>query len=166
MTKKDRQVAGATLAGNNGVEPNDPVRAMSVRDLKNLYYLKKEIKEQQRRIAELEAAATKCTANISGMPTGKGISDKVGQYAAQIADLKALLDLNLKKSFYEFNRLTRYIESIEDSEMKLIFSLRYIQNMRWHAIARAINCYDESVPRKKHNRFLKMTEKSEFDVVK
>ena len=101
MTKKDRQVAGATLASNNAVEPNNPDRAMSARDLKNLYYLKKEIKEQQRRIAELEAAATKCTANISGMPSGKGISDKVGQYAAQIADLRAILDLNIKRSFYE-----------------------------------------------------------------
>lgn len=128
---------------------------MTKKELSQLYYLKKEIKEQQRRIAELEAAATKCTANISGMPSGKGVSDKVGKYTAQIADLKALLDLNLKKSFYELNRLTRYIESIEDSEMKLIFSLRYIQNMHWHEIARAINYQDESVPRKKHGRFLK-----------
>ena len=128
---------------------------MTKKELSQLYYLKKEIKEQQRRIAELEAAATKCTASVSGIPTGKGVSDKVGQYASQIADLKVLLDLNIKKSFYELNRLTRYIENIEDSEMKLIFSLRYIQNMRWHEIARATNYQDESVPRKKHIRFLK-----------
>ena len=118
---------------------------MTKKELSQLYYLKKEIKEQQRRIAELEAAATKCTASVSGIPTGKGVSDKVGQYASQIADLKALLDLNIKKSFYELNRLTRYIENIEDSEMKLIFSLRYIQNMRWHEIARATN-YQERPP--------------------
>ncbi len=46
---------------------------MTKKELSQLYYLKKEIKEQQRRIAELEVAATKCTANISGMPSGKGI---------------------------------------------------------------------------------------------
>ena len=134
---------------------------MTKKELSQLYYLKKEIKEQQRRIAELEAAATKCTANISGMPSGKGISDKVGQYAAQIADLKAILDLNLKKSFYELNKLTRYIESIEDSEMKLIFSFRYIQNMSWYEISKNLGSLgDGSTERKKHNRFLKVSRNS------
>ncbi len=134
---------------------------MTKKELSQLYYLKKEIKEQQRRIAELEAAATKCTANISGMPSGKGISDKVGKYAAQIADLKAILDLNLKKSFYELNKLTRYIESIEDSEMKLIFSFRYIQNMSWYEISKNLGSLgDGSTERKKHNRFLKVSRKS------
>ncbi len=134
---------------------------MTKKELSQLYYLKKEIKEQQRRIAELETAATKCTANISGMPSGKGISDKVGQYAAQIADLKAILDLNLKKSFYELNKLTRYIESIEDSEMKLIFSFRYIQNMSWYEISKNLGSLgDGSTERKKHNRFLKVSRNS------
>ena len=73
---------------------------MTARELKNLYYLKKEIKEQQRRLAELEAATTNCSTEITGLPSGKGISDKIGNYATQIADLRALLDLNIKKSFY------------------------------------------------------------------
>ena len=134
---------------------------MTKKELSQLYYLKKEIKEQQRRIAELEAAATKCTANISGMPSGKGISDKVDKYAAQIADLKAILDLNLKKSFYELNKLTRYIESIEDSEMKLIFSFRYIQDMSWYEISKNLGSLgDGSTERKKHNRFLKVSRNS------
>ena len=134
---------------------------MTKKELSQLYYLKKEIKEQQRRITELEAAATKCTANISGIPSGKGISDKVGQYAAQIADLKAILDLNIKKCFYELNRLTRYIESIEDSEMKLIFSFRYIQNMSWYEISKNLGSLgDGSTERKKHNRFLKVSRNS------
>ena len=128
---------------------------MTEKELSQLYYLKKEIKEQQRRLSELEAAATNCTAKITGIPCGKGISDKIGNYASQIADLRALLDLNLKKCFYELNRLNRYIDTIEDSEMKLIFSLRYINGMSWQKIAFAINYQDESVPRKRHNRFLK-----------
>lgn len=128
---------------------------MTKKELSQLYYLKKEIKEQQRRLDELEAAATTCTAKITGLPSGKGISDKIGNYAAQIADLKGLLDLNLKKCFYELNRLGRYIECIDEAEMKLIFSLRYIHGMSWQKIAFAINYQDESVPRKRHNRFLK-----------
>ena len=88
---------------------------MTKKELSQLYYLKKEIKEQQRRIAELETLAINCSTKITGLPTGTGISDKIGNYAAQIADLKALLDLNLKKCFYELNRrISRYIEGVEE----------------------------------------------------
>ncbi len=111
---------------------------MTKKELSQLYYLKKEIKEQQRRIAELEAAATKCTANISGMPSGKGISDKVGQYAAQIADLKAILDLNIKKCFYELNQIDRYIQSVEDPLIRQIMMYRFENHMSWRQIERAI----------------------------
>ena len=72
---------------------------MTKKELSQFYYLKREIKEQQRRIAELETLAINCSTKITGLPTGTGISDKIGNYAAQIADLKALLDLNLKKCF-------------------------------------------------------------------
>ena len=76
--------------------------AMTSRELRNLYYLKNEINEQQRRIAELKAAATDCSTKITGLPSGKGISDKIGNYAAQIADLKAQLipHFDKLKNFY------------------------------------------------------------------
>lgn len=50
-----------------------------------------------------------CTAKITGLPHGTGVNDKIGNYTTQIADLKALLDLN-----YELNRLYRYIQSVDD----------------------------------------------------
>lgn len=128
---------------------------MTKHELSQLYYLKKEIKELKRRISELESAAAGCTARITGMPGDEGISDKIGEYAAQIADLRALLDSSLKKAICELNKLNRYIEGIENSEIKLIFTLRYINGMSWQRIAFAIGYQDESVPRKKHNRFLK-----------
>lgn len=109
MAKKDRRGAGAKLALRHAEKSQNSKRAMTSRELKNLYYLKKEIKEQQRRIAELEAVATNCSTKITGLSTGTGISDKIENYAAQIADLKAILDLNLKKCFYKLNRLDRFI---------------------------------------------------------
>ena len=86
----------------------------------------------------------------------------------EIADLRALQDLNLKKCFYELNRLNRYINSINDSEMRLILSLRYINGLSWQQVAFSIGAYNESVPRKKHNKFIKnleLSEKSESDVI-
>ena len=100
---------------------------MTKKELSQLYYLKKEIKEQQKRLSELEALATSCTVKITGLPNGNGISDKIANYATEIADLKSLLDLNLKKCFYELNRLDRFISSVKDSEMRIILTLRYSQ---------------------------------------
>ena len=127
---------------------------MTKKELSQLYYLKKEIKEQQRRIAELETLAINCSTKITGLPTGTGISDKIGNYAAQIADLKALLDLNLKKCFYELNRIDRFIQSVEDSQIRIILTLRYIQGLSWQKIAYAIGEHDEQYPRRKHNNFI------------
>lgn len=128
---------------------------MTKKELSQLYYLKKEIKEQQRRLKELEILATNCTSKITGLPNGNGVSDKIANYATEIADLKSLLDLNLKKCFYELNRLNRFIQSVEDSQMRMILTLRYIQGLTWQKIAYAIGEYDEQYPRRKHNSFLK-----------
>lgn len=134
---------------------------MTKKELSQLYYLRKEIKEQQRRLSELETLAKSCTANVTGIPNGNGISDKVGNYAAQIADLKGLLDLNLKKCFYELNRLDRFISSVKDSEMRIILTLRYSQGLTWQQVAQNMGILgDGSTERKKHNRFLKLSRNS------
>ncbi len=112
--------------------------------------MKQEIKEQQRRLDELGTAATACTAKITGLPSGRGISDKIGNYAAQIADLKGLLDLNLKKCFYELHRLDRYIQSVDDPLIGRIILYRFENNMSWNQIERVIggNNNSESLRKK------------------
>ena len=129
---------------------------MIKKELSQLYYLNREIEQLQARLTELESLATSCTANITGMPRANGISDKIGKYAAEIADLKSLLDLNLKKCFYELNRLNRYIQSVDDSEMRMILSLRYVNGLCWEQVAASISVYasGDSV-RKAHDRFLR-----------
>ena len=111
---------------------------MTKKELSQLYYLKKEIRQIEQRINELETAATNCTVKITGLPSGRGISDKIGNYAAQIADLRSLLDLNLKKCFYELNRLDRYIESVDDPLLRQIMTYRFINGYNWSKIAYTI----------------------------
>ena len=135
MTKKDQRDAGPKFAPMCAEKPKNSEHAMTSRELKNLHYLKKEINQQQRRIAELEAVATNCSTKITGLPSGKGISDKIGNYAAQIVDLKALLDLNLKKCFYELNRLDRFIQSVEDPLLRQILTCRFVNGYSWRKIA-------------------------------
>jgi hypothetical protein len=114
------------------------VLSVTTQELSQLYYLNREIEHLKTRIEELECIATSSTSRITGMPHTTDISDKVGKYASEIADLKELLDLNLKKCFYELNRLNRYISSIQDSEIRLIITLRYINGLSWRQIAFSI----------------------------
>ena len=128
---------------------------MTKKELSQLYYLNHEIEEQQRRLQELKDLATSCTTHITGMPKRTGWSDKFAEYTAEIADLKSLLDLNLKKCFYELNRLNRFIASIEDSQMRMILSLRYVNGLSWEQVAASISsCISGESVRKAHERFL------------
>lgn len=54
----------------------------------------------------------------------------------------------------ELDRLDRFIGSIEDSKIRQIVTLYYIQGMTWPQVARRIGCRDEGTPRKKIEKFL------------
>lgn len=111
---------------------------IGIKDLSQLYYLNREIEREKRRLAELETAAQSCTANITGMPHGSGVSDKIGGYAAEIADLKSLVELNIQKCWYELNRLNRYIAAIDDSLTRQVFTLRFVNGLPWQQVAMCI----------------------------
>ena len=129
---------------------------MTKKELKNLYYLKKEIVAQKKRIKELENLATSCTAKVTELTNKTEVTDMVGKYAVEIADLKRLLDLNLKKRFYELVRLDKFIQTIDDPLIRLIAIYRFEKDMSWTQIAIALggNNKAESV-RKKIYRYLK-----------
>ena len=127
---------------------------MTKKELSQLYYLNREIRQEKERLAELRAAATDTSAKISGLPHVGRLSDKTA-IAAQIADCEAIIEAKIQLSVVEYNRLNRYIASIEDSFMRQILSLRYINGFSWGAVAAHIGGDNtaDSV-RMVHNRFL------------
>lgn len=128
---------------------------MTKKELSQLYYLNREIERLQKQIKEFECVATGCTTNLTGMPHGSGTSNKVGDYAAEIADLKGILNANVQKCFYEFNRLNRYINTVDDSEIRMILSFRYINGLCWSQVAASIGeGYTADSVRMKCSRFL------------
>ncbi len=128
---------------------------MNKKELSQLYWLNREIEEQQRRLAELETLATSCTSRITGMPRAQGVIDKLSKYAAEIADLRELIDLNIRKCFFELNRLNRFISTVDDSLIRQILSLRYVNGLTWRQIAFSVGGGNtEDSVRKAHDRFL------------
>lgn len=76
-------------------------------------------------------------------------------YAAEIADLRSIIDANIRRCWQEMRRLSRYISTVEDSQMRQILTLRYIECLTWNQVADAIGGGNtEDSVRMAHNRFL------------
>jgi hypothetical protein len=130
---------------------------MTKKELSQLYYLNREIEYLKNRIRELDEKSVSNTHKISGMPSGTDILDLVGDCVVEIDELKLLLDVKLKQCIYEVNIINRYINSIGDSRMRMIISLRYINGLSWQQVAASIGGGNtEKNVQMGVNRFLKM----------
>ena len=127
---------------------------MTKKEMSQLFHLNREIERDKARLAELEAAATGITQRITGLPGGGIPEDKIARYASEIADLKAIIELNIQRCWYELNRLNRYIAEVEDSETRQILSLRFVSGLTWRQVAASMGeGYTEDYARKRVERF-------------
>lgn len=111
---------------------------MTLKELSQLYYLNREIEMDRKRLLELEAQAVSCSPNLTGMPRSPGVSDKVGRYAADIVDLKAIIEAKHQQCIHERNRLERYIMDIDDSLLRQIFTYRFVNGLPWEQVAECV----------------------------
>lgn len=107
---------------------------MTAKELSQLYYLNKEIEQDKYRLAELEAAATNISVKVTGLPHVSGIGNKTA-LAVEIADLKEIIEIKNRQCIIEYNRLMRYVNSIDDSLMRQIVTLRHINGLSWRQVA-------------------------------
>lgn len=109
---------------------------MTVHDLSQLYYLNREIEMDQRRLVDLEAHAyAPSGAKLTGLPKAPGVGDPTGRYAADIADLKAIIQTKQERCIHERAMLERYIADIPDSETRSILTLRFVNGLPWAQVA-------------------------------
>lgn len=111
---------------------------MTKEELSKLYWLNREIELEKRRLAELETAATNTTAKISGLPHATGESRKTESVAILIAEQRDLVELKIKQSVIEYNRLNRYIASVEDPMIRNILTLRFVNGLPWIQVAMGV----------------------------
>ena len=140
-------------------------KRLTKKELSQLYWLNREIEEEKRKLSELEAAAAGCTAKITGLPHVSGAHDKIGDLGILIAEQRDLIDLKVRQSVIEYNRLNRYIASVDDAQMRMILSLRYVNGLSWQQVAFSMGETDEQYPRRKHNAFLRKSEVDEKDEI-
>ncbi len=123
--------------------------------LKQLFYLHKEIELEHRRLKALEfktASDSSMVARMTNIAQSHGLSDSIQH---EIAQIRQALNKNIKQCLAETKILDDFICAIEDSETRLIFSLRYIDGLSWDKVAMNISpCVTADSVRKTHDRFL------------
>ena len=132
---------------------------LTKQELSQLYFLRREIEDGERRLEELKLAAAGKTSRITGMPPQLTVKDCTTKYAADIAGVKEVLQESMQKCWRELKRLYQFINEIPDSQMRQIFVFRYLHNYSWQKIAFLMGEHDESYARRKHNQYLKLPKK-------
>ena len=72
---------------------------------------------------------------ITGMPHGSTEMDKVGTYAAEIADLRDIIAAKQRQCLREQSRLEKYIADIDDSFLRQVFTYRFVSGLSWGQVA-------------------------------
>ena len=106
-----------------------------MRELSQLYWLRKEVEADRRRLVELRARAAACGRPCDGLPHTGGHGDPTGRLAARIADCQAVLAAKRRRCLMEQLRLEGYIAAIPDSLTRQIFTLRFIEGHSWRGVA-------------------------------
>lgn len=127
---------------------------MTKRELSQLYWLNREIRQDQERLRELEEAAEAIVPRY-GEGVRSGPRDRVGDLALLICEQRMLIERKRQRACLEQNRLCRYVSGIEDSLMRQIIALRYLEGLSWNQVAQRIGGVTEDSVRMAHNRFLR-----------
>lgn len=110
---------------------------MTIKELSRLYTLNKEIEQDKHKLTELTTSATDTSVKITGLPHINGISNKTA-LACDIADIKATVEAKIQLSIVEYNKLNRYIASVDDSLIRQIIALRFVKGLKWRDVAQNI----------------------------
>ena len=135
---------------------------MTIEELNNYYHLNEEVKQLKDRIDELtELSAT----NYDNEIKAGGVSDTVSKYVIKRMELLEVLNEIVEKRDAEEIKIRKFINNIEDAEMRRIIELRFMDKKTWLEVAKELSpkgrMMDESTVRKKFTRFIRKSDCSQ-----
>jgi len=127
---------------------------MTKERLSQLIWLKLEIEELSNRVRKIENALSGRTSRIDSMPWLGGPKDIVGDLIPELGALTDKLLQSRKRAMEEFAVLQTFIDQIDDSQVRLIFTMRYLDGYSWHQVAWRLGGNTADSVRMVHNRYL------------
>ena len=118
---------------------------MTREELKQIYYINKEIKMWQRELDRLQCKSLIGGQSLDGMPKGSGMSDKVADLAIEKEEIREIINGKLAEIQVQRKRIMNYINGIEDSLLRQIMFLRNVSCMTWRQIANELGSTENCV---------------------
>ena len=118
---------------------------MTKEELKQIYYINKEIKMWQRELDRLQCKSLAGGTSIDGMPRGNGTSDKVADMAIERTEIEEIINGKLAEIQVQRKRIMNYINNIDDSLLRQIMFLRNVSCMNWNQVAKELNSTENCV---------------------
>ena len=134
---------------------------MDKKTLYRLFYLPKQIEQKKREIERIWERLTSISPNLSGMPHGGGVHDKVGEGVVELVAKKEELEAQKRGFEQEEKEINDWIDSVDDLQINLILCLRFREKRSWNEVADemgGINTEDSC--RKMIDRFLEKGDKA------
>ena len=126
---------------------------MTREELKQIYYINKEIKMWQRELDRLQCKSLVGSPTIDDMPKGSGTSDKVADLAIEKEEIREIINGKLTEIQVQRKRIMNYINNIDDSLLRQIMFLRNVSCMNWNQVARELNITEGCAKMTYHRHF-------------
>lgn len=133
---------------------------MTLKELSKLYYLNKLIERDTMRIEELEARLGPGSMNLSGMPRNPSPKNMFEETEILLLEVQNRLRKEQEEYIRERIVLEEYMRTVEDYQVRLILTYRFVDLMNWRQIAFRIggNNTEDSVKQRAY-RFIKDSQK-------
>lgn len=117
----------------NGGQP-----LVTLQILSQHFRLRERLARDEQTLESLKAAVSPGGQVLTGMPHSTGVRDKVGDLAIEIADMQANVQKIKEKVAREEIKVNRFIETVEDEQIRTILRLRYLRCLTWNQVALVI----------------------------
>jgi hypothetical protein len=112
---------------------------MTLHDLTTHMSRRQRLAQEERMLEALVAVATAPTSSApSKTPAAPGVKDKVGDLVAEIADLKTRIQFQRKQIEKEAIPIHKFIDEIDNAQVRIILLLRFIKCLSWIEIANTL----------------------------
>lgn len=123
---------------------------MNEKELSKFYWLNKEIKDLEERIATLDLGVS--AIKYDGLSVSS--SKKADSIQEKLVELKDIWMEKRVSALEEYIKIERFILSVPDEEIRLIMRYRYMDLMSWEEIGNKLG-YDRTAVSKKIRSYLK-----------
>lgn len=108
---------------------------MTLMELNRYFELVSNLARTKELLDNLRAAAYPASPALTGMPHAPGVKDKIGDLAAEIADLDIRRQYIEKEIGEQKTKVEKFVDTIDDYYLRTIFRLRFERGLAWKEVA-------------------------------